>query len=43
MPRDIKFVEEYIAGVAGLPQAELVWLLGWNVAAGEWEKIGLGP
>jgi hypothetical protein len=31
---DIRFLEEYIAGVSGLPQVELVWPLGWNIARG---------
>lgn len=40
---DIKPVSDYIAKVSGLPQIELVWLLGWNIVAGEWQRIGLNP
>jgi hypothetical protein len=40
---DLKPVSDYIAKVSRLPQIELVWLLGWNIAAGEWQRIGLNP
>lgn len=38
---DIKLVSDYIAKISRLPQPEMVWLLGWNIAAGEWQRIGL--
>lgn len=31
-----------MAETAGLSEIELVWLIGWNAAAGQWERIGLG-
>lgn len=40
---DIKPVGDYIGKVSELPQIQLVWLLGWNIAAGEWQRIGLSP
>jgi hypothetical protein len=38
---DIEAVSEYIAKVSKLPEAGLVWLLAWNIAAGQWERIGM--
>jgi hypothetical protein len=40
---DIKPVSDYIAKISRLPQPEVVWLLGWNIADGEWQRIGLNP
>src|SRR5437899_2577183 len=31
-----------IADPAGLSEIEFVWLLGWNIADGQWACIGLG-
>jgi hypothetical protein len=43
MEMDIKPVSDYIAKISRLPQPEMVWLLGWNIAAGDWQRIGLNP
>jgi hypothetical protein len=40
---DIKHVSDYIAKASKLPRIEFAWLLAWNVAAGEWQRIGLNP
>ncbi len=31
-----------MAGGSGLSEIELVWLIVWNIADGEWDRIGLG-
>jgi hypothetical protein len=40
---DLQQVSDYIAKVTKLPETGLVWLLGWNIVAGQWNRIGLGP
>lgn len=40
---DIAAVSDYIAKIGKLPQNESAWLLGWNIAAGQWQRIGLKP
>ncbi len=42
-PMNSSDVSDYIAKVGKLPQTGFVWLLGWNIAAGQWERIGLEP
>jgi hypothetical protein len=37
----LELVSEYIAKISKLSQSEMMWLLGWNVAGGDWERIGL--
>lgn len=43
MRMDIKSVSGYISKISKLPPIEFVWLLGWNIAAGEWPRIGVKP
>ncbi len=39
---DLEQVSDYIAKVTEL-KVGFVWLLGWNIVAGQWERIGLKP
>lgn len=40
---NIQRVGDYVAKISKLPEVGRVWLLGWNIAAGQWRRIGLDP
>jgi hypothetical protein len=40
---DIAAVSDYVAKITKLPPNESAWLLGWIIAAGQWQRIGLKP